>query len=381
MVLKNDKKMLLKDIQVFKDDDEHVLIGCESMNQYIRLHTSHEKSVEDLLLQYDGNHERREIQRYCLDNRININLDVLEQQLQMGGMFENSNHSKAAKNEIECLGIKIFLCTVKDYKNKLIQNFCMAISSILYLLIVVSVVYLLFHMHLVSSFFNRELLNYQHSYALGVIVTVVCSYLTLFMHEMAHVVVGYAQGLSLHKIGFYMYMGFIPQWFVSFRGIWRAERKSKIQVYCAGIGLNLLIALQCCIFSGFSQCTDLLKSIAVGSLFMGINSLFPFNLTDGYFLFSTLLHRDNLRHDMIMEMRNILHFQLKREKKTLYLYTLVNVLFYMAKLFFCYYWLFQSLLELTQYAMVLIGVCVIVHVKVLYKKGLDIAKMQSDNSF
>ena len=371
-ILNTDKKKLINGIEVYKEDEDHVLIGNTILNQYIRLHTSNKECLEDLLMQYDGVNDRKTIDEYCKKHNIMINLDVLEHQMQIRGMFESDKDE--TRNEIESLGIKIFLFLFSEKPHEKLQKFCKVISVIVFFLFFSSLIYLFINFDLVTSFFDNELLKYRNSYSLGVVTTVICSYFILFMHEAAHVVVGYSEGLSLHKVGLYLYMGFIPQWFVSFRGIWKARRFSKIKIYCAGITLNFLIVLICCIISKFYSNTDLLKSISVGSLFMGINSLFPFSLTDGYFLFSALLKRDNLRHDMIVEMNNLLHFKFKREKLNVYFDTLINVFFYIIKLFFCYYWLFKLLLEYTEYAIILVGICAVIHTAILCKKVSELSK-------
>lgn len=367
-----DKKKLINGIEVYKEDEDHVLIGNTILNQYIRLHTSNKECLEDLLMQYDGVNDRKTIDEYCKKHNIMINLDVLERQMQIKGMFETDQEE--TKNEIESLGIKIFLFVFNEKKHEKLQKFCKVISAIVFFLFCSSLIYVLINVDLATSFFDENLLKYRNSYSLGIVTTIICSYIILFMHETAHIVVGYSEGLSLHKIGLYLYLGFIPQWFVSFRGIWKAKRGSKIKIYCAGITLNFLIVIICCIISKYYSGTELLKSIAVGSLFMGINSLFPFNLTDGYFLFSALLKRDNLRHDMIVEINEFLHFKFKKEKTSVYFYTLINVFFYVIKLYFCYYWLYKILLEYTEQAFFLVGIAAVFHVGILCKKCLVLSR-------
>lgn len=359
---------LVDDIEVCQGDGSYIIVGSKHQNEYIRLKTSRITGVESLLRQYNGMHDRHDIEEFCKENNIQVNLDEFEKQLSLHGLFKSAEKANNVRNEIEVLGFKLFLFTVKDKKNTWIKKLVSIISGSFILLAVLCIIWSILNYKEFIMFFSDGLLKYRNSYALGFAVTIACSYLILFLHEFGHIIAGYTCGLTLHRFGLFVYMGFIPQWFVSFRGIRTASRRARINIYCAGVYVNLFIVLVSCSFSNSGN-TDFMHCIAASSLYMGINSLFPFNLTDGYFLFSAILRRDNLRQDMLKVVYNLLavHKKVGDLDKMLLIYLCVNVLFYFFKLLFCYYWIFQSLLEFTKYALILTMICFLLHSVFLLK--------------
>lgn len=370
MIESNDCIMdkVVDDLSFFSNNSNSVVLGSLSKNEYIKVNCSNKDLIRSIIMMFDGDHTDDDIIKYCEDRKVKIDIPKLKSELVNKGLFEGAELSNRKKNEMEMLGIKVFLKSFPYNREFAPKKLVSIMMKLFYVTSAVFLLYILFHLHNISDLFQEDLLKYKDSYVLGMVYTLLISFAVLLLHEFGHCIIAYINGIQIHKIGLYLYIGILPKWFINFRGIRVADKKLKLKVFSGGIFFNLeLIILSCFLYSFYGD-YELLKCLIVSNLFMILNCLIPFTLTDGYFIFSTIFNIDNLRKKMFESMSDLIHFRVSLKKTNIYLFLLINIIFYLYRIFLFYYWLLVSLLEMTNYAYVIIGLLVGVHMTMLIRR-------------
>lgn len=366
----NSKKILLPDVSYKISELGVLIIGSISVNQYVKINSTNAEAIISVLKMFDGTHEDEFIEEYCQENNIHLNLSQLIGTLSERGLFEGMEIDKT-NNEIELLGMKIFL---KEYDY--IQDYKTSISiriyiSIFWFINVVALILCFINYKYVFHIFNTNLLKYKGSYIMGMGITFVISTITLVLHEIGHCLMAANNNIQIHKIGLFLYLGFIPKWFINFRGIRVASKLEKISVFLGGVIFNFSNIVIVCALAVYINNDDLVRCFIVSNLLMILNCMIPFSLTDGYFLFSSLFNIDNLRIGML---NSIFSRESSGEKKSgVIFYYILSILFWLYKTFILYYWLYCGLKEIKFAAEIIIIIVFFIHTLLLInnmkKKG------------
>lgn len=359
MVKEMDKKTLLPDVTYNISESGALIVGSASTNEYVKINCTNKEVVIDVLKMFDGNHSTLEIANYCCNNNIAIDMQHLEEVLTQRGLFLNTKKNKS-NNEIELLGLKVFLKEFEYIPEYVAPKVVKIMCGIILLIDIIAVVLCAINYANVISIFKSDLLLYNDSYILGFGMTLGISTITLVMHECGHCLAALNRNVQIHKAGLFLYLGFIPKWFINFRGLRISKKSTKIQVFLGGVVLNVSCILIACSLYSYIDCADLIKCFIMSNLLMILNCMIPFSLTDGYFIFSTVFNVENLRIEMVNCLKN--KKVTVRNKSGFIIYSLMSVIFWIYKLYVFYYWIYCILTELMLPAIGIILVLLFLHI-------------------
>lgn len=122
------------------------------------------------------------------------------------------------------------------------------------------------------------------------------SVLFLLLHELSHAVASKNMGLEPKTITLSLYLYSTLMVYLRIPGIYKLTPKKRIVVWGAGMYTNLFL------FSAFflwymltGYKYQIIFVLAVSNLFQIMRDMSPFMPLDGYYIFSTLIKRPNLR--------------------------------------------------------------------------------------
>lgn len=352
-------KQIIDDIGYYNITNKSMIVGSLSKNEFVKVTCSEPTALIDMIKLFDGKTEINVISEYCVAHKINIDLEQLIAVFSQRGLFVDETPKMSS--EIQKLGFKIFLKEFSYKKDKKLSWIAILSGILTALITLVSVVFCVINFDSFIQLFNRELLRYKNSYLLGIGVTLCVSIAVLLFHEAGHCLAASLCKISIHRIGLYLYLGFMPKWFISFRGIRVAENRKKIFVFSAGSLINLsMIFVMCAALIIFPQ-FEIGKCIIVSCMFMILNCLIPFSLTDGYFIFSTLIRTDNIRDLMFRFIRNIGKKKFTKKSIMLIFYILVNFAFWIYKIYMFYFWIWNAFASVNRYGIIVVTAIASVH--------------------
>lgn len=144
--------------------------------------------------------------------------------------------------------------------------------------------------------FNLFGINYDISYPLTALVTlliitdekgvVICCLLASFCHEMGHILAMRLFGTNVERIGLSLFDINITDTGKAYRGF-----KAEIIITLAGIFVNIVLFLLCCIVYN-SYSIYILKYFAIANLTLGIFNALPVDSLDGGNAFEMILRRN-----------------------------------------------------------------------------------------
>jgi hypothetical protein len=147
------------------------------------------------------------------------------------------------------------------------------------------------------------------------------------IHEFAHVAVACKYGLYKNiTINISLYFYFIPYIYVKIPGLYTLKKNERIKILVAGVFSNFLLSLVFINIYFFSK-TEFFFFIAVSNFQIIIVNLLPFNLTDGYFIFSNILKKNNLRKKYFDFIAHFGVYTSKECDKTEYLYIITSTIY------------------------------------------------------
>lgn len=368
----NDCPKLISDIEFSEEKDNVIIFGSSELNRYVKLRCRSRKSVEQLMELFDGEHSLVQIENYCKQNNISINMPMFINELSKNGFFVNDETKKQMNNELDMLSIKLF---EKKFGNYKVSDRCVKIAKCIITLcnfcILSIFLYSIFHFEAVMKIFNLKMFTYKSSYLSAFLITFVLSTVSLFLHELGHVLFGIYKGLGIEKIGIYLYLGFMPKWLIKFRSLQIAPKKDKLIVLFGGMYCNLVITFISIFLYTLHPSNEICKCLIVSNISIIFNCMSPFKLTDGYFIFSIWLGINNWRLTMLKNIKNFGKLEWNRRSVVRNIYMCINVVFYIVKIFLLYYWITKSLLEVTSFTYGFVVIMGVIHIFVI---GYNIRK-------
>jgi putative peptide zinc metalloprotease protein len=134
----------------------------------------------------------------------------------------------------------------------------------------------------------------------GTVVGIALLVSCFLFHEISHGVCAAHFGLRPRRFETGLFLGVMPLFYLRIGGLYTVSPWRRIAVWSAGAFGNFVLAATAFLLAAWSDATGggaglLLCRTAATSVALGLFNLFPFLPTDGYFVFSTLLRRHNLR--------------------------------------------------------------------------------------
>ena len=130
--------------------------------------------------------------------------------------------------------------------------------------------------------------------------------ITLFCHEMGHIISAIHSGVIVKSISFTMLLGIAPVFYVKYKNINLTPSLTRIKIMLSGIFINLVLA---CLFFILLNLT----SYWIFAVFMLINigaitsSLSLMGTSDGYFALTTLFNIEGLRWNTLKTISKVLN--------------------------------------------------------------------------
>jgi putative peptide zinc metalloprotease protein len=160
-----------------------------------------------------------------------------------------------------------------------------------------------------------------------IVFYVMVSTISVILHELSHIVVAYRYGVIPKNLTVALYAYITPMFYVRLNGIYMIEPMKRIAIWAAGSLMNFFIAFICFSLIGFT--TGLLNLFVVTglvcNLILGVTSLLPIFITDGYYILATILKTPNLRKNSFSQSFKLLKGNFNKESLIYVVYCVVFV--------------------------------------------------------
>lgn len=207
-------------------------------------------------------------------------------------------------NEVDNFSIKLINYYFKDIKDKEKSKSIGKIISKVGLCIFIVSLIMFFVLNIENGFsaFNNfeleEWLSYGNDNASDWLGYLLINFGMVFMfifHELGHVVVGIRYGLQPRNVSFVLHFGFMPMFYVKNKNIYSLKRNQSIAVLSAGFYMNLILAF---ILFNIFLVTDneLFRILSLSNIRIILYNIWPFSMSDGYFILTILFRYPNLRY-------------------------------------------------------------------------------------
>lgn len=279
-------------------NDGYCVVGCKGNDSQLMIKMNKLKAFKELMRQFDGTYTIEEL----IDKTRHDEKDFTQivQMCYDKGFFEEQDEIERF-NEVERLSFRVLRYDFKDFSEKT-QRRCDKLVSCFRIIflsaLLLSVYAVAKNIDIISKLTIRTVISISGNGWIGVVLGyIVIQGLSLLMgiiHEVAHVVASLKNGGRPHYIAFVLYMGFMPMAYLKQKNIYALKRKEILEILFAGVIMNLFLFM---LFGNLYLWTESnwAKILAVTNIRLALINLVPFSLTDGYFIFSILSKRPNLR--------------------------------------------------------------------------------------
>lgn len=274
----------------------YIVVGNKKLGTSIVVKDDSILDIYFFIKEIDGIKSLNEIKEKLSINEANLINTV--KLLQKNGIIEiNDNSSEVIKiegyNEADKSSIKLYEKSLEGIKikSKNIVKITNWFKNLLILNIVSCIILS------VNYFIHNDaiiLLNYHNSYFKTYLLVNIFMVISFVLHEIAHVISAQKYGASCEKFAFLLYWFFIPMMYVKNKNLYSLPKKNLIKVLLSGIALNFFIfTFSFNLFYVFH--IDICRVIGLANLKIALVNLIPLSLSDGYFIFTLLLGKPNLR--------------------------------------------------------------------------------------
>lgn len=277
-------------------------IGSRDVDKYL---TATEDDTEIIMYAIglmDGTRTQEEIGQ-MIYNRFGKHLDVelLVKKMKTTGLLEGGYKDTSELGMFSKKIISYKFSVFSNLKKKIISC-AYSIWLIISLVAVVSALLTIsFNFNECRAFFSASF-TYKDSYFLGAVLTTIASIINIMLHEVSHMAASVKCGLQPSEFNMNLYGGFKLIWMVKIKGMYTVPRKHRIIIMSAGILTNIVIIsiviTVCVLFNVNSVAVELMSKIMINNIFMLYSCSMPFNISDGYFIFSQLSKYPNMRTKM-----------------------------------------------------------------------------------
>lgn len=276
-------------------------IGSKKIDRYLKVSGENAEIILEAIRLMDGTHSLQWIQSFLLDEKnISLDLQLLHQKLANSGLIEGAEAGEIF-SEIKYMGVDILNFRFPPISPLLVKfvnaiwPFVVQGSLLVYLGSLTAIVW---HWSRTTELMG-QIFIFNQSYVLGFVVTFFLSILITLFHEASHWFTAIRFGLQPSEFHIAYYGGLLPMYYVKIQGIYTVPPKQRLTIMVAGIYFNALLAALVFNLALWFHLNLILGQIAAKIIFICamqiILCLYPFNLNDGYFIFSTLYKKPNLR--------------------------------------------------------------------------------------
>lgn len=333
-----------------KDNQKVYIIGSISKDRYIKVYEKNLEIVMSVLKSFDGKSSMDQIDK-MIKAKYGKSVDVNKIYLkaEKAGLICGSSGSNE-KSELKALSLPVFSINIPTLNNRIkkIIRALWRIYVVLGIIIILIGVLVLIKNGSNSILTMDRAISLNNSYLMGFVVTSLMMAPSLFMHEISHFAAAISSSLDPSKVSMNLYLGIIPIWYVKIPGIYTIKLHKRIMVLIAGVFTNFVIASAALIVTFYfkgSFGNDFLLKMGTANFFAALFSFNPFTLSDGYFIFTTLLKKPNLRFNVL---NKIMKPSLKTNRLNFYdvIYILAGIIILACSLFSTFWWGFNIVYEI-----------------------------------
>ncbi|MGH4121791.1 MAG: hypothetical protein ACREV6_02440 [Clostridium sp.] len=382
------KPKIISNCEIINGEDFYgngfYILACEDYEKYLKIDSDKLVYVEEIIKMFTGSNTLIDISN-ILYEKFNKKVDVYTfYKILLKNNFINlgSKHSKdSIKNELSIMSTQLFKIEFENQFNFLKKSSkkIEKVTRIVYCLLFAISIICIWNAKYVIDIKNITLKN---SPSLAFFTFIVINLIVIVPHELSHIIVGTAYGKNLNKITVNLYSGIFIMFIVNFRGLTTLKDREKFHVLIAGIITNLMIFIVCwgiLSLQWFSNSArDIISIIAISNLFNALANFSPFFLSDGYFLFSILINKYNMRTYLIKKifLKNNTNELTKKDKKIYIGYIFISLVFIIYMTICLIFWL-MSMIRAREYALVTIFIFVFIYSKCnVIKNFLKLRKSQ-----
>lgn len=304
------KPKIIKDISSYelfsKKDNKIYCIGSKELDRYFQVRENIKDQVIKALEYFDGTHTFEEIHILLKEKEgLNINVEEFYKLLQTTGLLENE--IEIEKSEFERHSLQLFQTDISN-NEKIFRKLSYIVPCIFILTLILIPFSVLNIKSNIGNFIDANNFKINQSYLMGTVTVLVSFFISLFVHESAHGIVARRYGLIPKKLIVSLYLSVSPVVYLKIPGLYTIKESKRIKVWIAGIYANLFLAMQSFFFMGYLH-NEAFKMVFVfgyiNFIIIAMN-LWPFHLTDGYFILSTMMKIPNLRKKLFKELRKFI---------------------------------------------------------------------------
>jgi putative peptide zinc metalloprotease protein len=178
---------------------------------------------------------------------------------------------------------------------------------------------------------NQRIIVESSSLGLNWIYAFLFTIFVIFIHEMGHVVSASRYGVTAKSVGFGFYFIY-PAFYTDLTEIWRLNKEERIIINLAGIYFQLILNVILSVLILTTNYSELFTTFLISNsliLFFNLNPLFKF---DGYWVYSDYFELHNLRESSNKLLLSFFNKKsgiknTQRIKKSLFIYSILYLLF------------------------------------------------------
>lgn len=267
-----------------------------------------------LLLPYLNGFTSKEQIEENLKNELGQSIDISKgiEFLHQKGLFYGSEKKTVSKVELELSGKKLLeapMTAIQEKYGILLKRIFVFIMLLSWISLIIGIVLIIRNPQIVVETY-RESKSFQWSeialweYAvvgMGILLSV-------FIHEIGHILTANYYGIKLKSFNFLIHMGITPVFYIKYKNLYATTSKKKLLILLAGVYFNLIQAsifwLLLCLTSDWKFAVLMIMNL--GAI---ISNLSLLGVSDGYHMAAILFGVEGLRWNMLKQMSRIIQIK------------------------------------------------------------------------
>ena len=333
-VLADDTKISL--LYKYKKKDDIYIISSVQNDAYFFFKAPFLPVASEILKYFDGENDVERIQQIIAKRFPAMDCRNFIRKIADSNLIQNQAEKKVSEvSEMRRTSINIIEYSIEKLKNipRGVYQFLFWLEWGLFFASWILMIWMLFDQK-VSATDYVAYLN-ATSYTRGLLWAALFGVIFMVLHEFSHIICGIYVGVLPKKIGFSLYLNFIPKYYIKSSGVYLIERWERVIFHFSGPAANFIL------FALFSYLGYRLNNafcfyLAFSNLQVIVLNLLPFSLTDGFFIMATMLKSVNLR----IRFLDMLCFRKHTPASAgLYCYTAISFIFIVILAYNTSFWL------------------------------------------
>jgi hypothetical protein len=249
-----------------------------------------------------------------LRNQLGQSIDISKgiEFLYQKGLFYGTEKKTVSKVELELSGKKLFeapMAAIQEKYGLLLRRTLVFIMILSWISIVVGMFLIIRDPQIVVETYRESKSFRWNEVALWEYVVVgIGIFLSVFIHELGHILTANYFGIKLKSFNFLIHMGISPVFYIKYKNLYATTSKKKVLILMAGVYFNLI---QASIFWLLLSLTSDWKFAVLMIMNLGaiISNLSLLGVSDGYHVAAILFGVEGLRWNMLKQMSRIIQLK------------------------------------------------------------------------